>query len=138
MTPIGSVISDFIRVLENLGIPYLIGGSFASSAWGLPRQTLDLDVAIFLSQATAEALYEAVKNDYMTSKSDIDESLQSTEEFRGFQLIHFEETFKIDVFVMSPDEYSIGVFPRALRYPIFDGHLANYASPEDIVLVKLR
>lgn len=90
---------------------------------------LIFDVAIFLSQATAKALYEAVRNDYMTSKSDIDESLQSTEEFCRFQLIHFEETFKIDVFVMSRDEYSSGVFPRALRYPIFDGHLANYASP---------
>jgi hypothetical protein len=39
------------RALENAGVEYAVGGSVASSAYGEPRATLDLDVAIRLTGA---------------------------------------------------------------------------------------
>lgn len=32
------------RALEELGIDYLVGGSFASSHYGVPRSTMDVDL----------------------------------------------------------------------------------------------
>lgn len=37
-----------IETLEELGFAYMIGGSFASSHFGEPRTTFDLDIAIVL------------------------------------------------------------------------------------------
>lgn len=138
MTPTGQVVRSFIRILEALRVPYMIGGSFASSAWGMPRQTHDLDIAIILSQENAESLFEAAKDEFMVSKSDIDEALGSYAEFRGFQLIHFEETFKIDVFILNSTEYVLGSFERTLNYPILEDLSVPYACPEDVIITKLR
>lgn len=35
---------DVIQVLEDLGIPYFIGGSIASSPYGQPRSTKDAHI----------------------------------------------------------------------------------------------
>jgi hypothetical protein len=38
-----------IDILDDLGIPYHLGGSLASSLHGVPRQTRDVDLVIDLS-----------------------------------------------------------------------------------------
>ena len=38
------VVARLVLALEKLGIPYVIGGSFASSIYGVPRATQDVDV----------------------------------------------------------------------------------------------
>jgi hypothetical protein len=52
-----------LEVLDRLEIPYLVGGSLASSAYGIPRATMDADlvadvrldqVAEFASELTAD------------------------------------------------------------------------------------
>lgn len=43
------VVLRVIDILESLGIGYHVGGSFASSIHGVPRQTRDLDLVVDLS-----------------------------------------------------------------------------------------
>ena len=43
------------RMLDKLGIPYLAGGSVASSIFGVPRATQDIDLVIDLLPAKVEA-----------------------------------------------------------------------------------
>ena len=38
------VLKPFIKVLDELSISYYIGGSIASSVFGLPRSTMDIDI----------------------------------------------------------------------------------------------
>jgi hypothetical protein len=37
-----------IEVLEELSAPYHVGGSYASSIHGIPRQTQDIDIVVDL------------------------------------------------------------------------------------------
>jgi hypothetical protein len=48
-----------IDVLEKLDISYAVVGSYASSAWGEPRMTRDIDVIIELSGNEVAALCDA-------------------------------------------------------------------------------
>jgi hypothetical protein len=133
-----SLVIELLECLQNLGIRFVVGGSFASSAWGQPRQTNDLDLAVLLKPTDIQNLYEATRQDYMGSESQMSEALESTEEFRSFQLLHFEETFKIDFFVLNPSEYVSESLSRAQRYELAPGRSFPFASPEDTVITKLR
>lgn len=40
------------RVLDDLGLPWALGGSLASSLVGEPRSTVDIDVAVLFADAS--------------------------------------------------------------------------------------
>lgn len=47
-----------VAALEAVGVRYRVGGSVASSALGVPRSTLDVDIVCTLEQSHVEALTE--------------------------------------------------------------------------------
>ncbi len=55
---------DVVRVLELLDIPYVVGGSLASSLHGIPRSTNDADLPVELGQETVRPLVEALGGRY--------------------------------------------------------------------------
>lgn len=138
MTNLPLVISHFFDVVERLDVQYRVGGSFASSAWGAPRQTHDLDVAIVLNRQSAQGLVDQLKDTYLVSDSDVTEALRSREDFRGFQLLHMDEVFKIDLFLVADDEYQQAAFAKSRDYELFPGKQVKFSSPEDTVITKLR
>lgn len=131
-------ISEFFDIVESLNLQYRVGGSFASSAWGMPRQTHDLDVALLLPEDQAESLILATQTSFMISRTDVEEAVTSRAPFRSFQLIHFDEVFKIDVFVVSNDEYQQEAFSKTRDYALFPKRNLKFSSPEDTVISKLR
>jgi hypothetical protein len=142
LTPTPALVKDFLFVLNRLEIPYMVGGSFASSLWGKPRQTHDLDLAVLLSSSHIQPLFDAVSNDFMASLTDMQEAIRSADEFRAFQLIHFEETFKLDVFVVRNNEYTAASFARSQMYPILRLHgticFGRGYRPHQAALVRPR
>lgn len=60
MSPIPGVVVELLCLLDSLGIGYAVCGSFASSAWGEPRQTRDLDLNLILTGDQAERLASAL------------------------------------------------------------------------------
>jgi hypothetical protein len=44
--PPGGLLRAIVGTLEAIGIPYMVVGSFASTAYGEPRSTRDLDLVI--------------------------------------------------------------------------------------------
>jgi hypothetical protein len=46
MTELKGLIERLVEALDGAGIPFMIAGSFASAAHGLPRTTQDVDVVI--------------------------------------------------------------------------------------------
>jgi hypothetical protein len=135
--PVGPVIAELFRTLEQLEIPFVVGGSFASGAWGNPRQTNDLDIAVQITSAHAEDLVAALGNDWMASADEIRGTLAETDEFRMFQLLHVPSVFKVDVFVPHRDGFSESTFRRAETVD-FLGVSSPCLSAEDIVIQKLR
>jgi hypothetical protein len=138
LTPVRVIVEGLIPLFDRLEIPYMVGGSFASSAWGEPRQTHDIDIAVYLSSVGAERLFELTEGEFMLSLSDMKQAVRSTEEFRAFQMIHFDETFKVDVFVLHHNEYSEVSMSRIVPYELFPGLMVQFATPEDTVITKLR
>ncbi|RYG23529.1 hypothetical protein EON82_13715 [bacterium] len=105
--------SAFLTELDRLEIPYVIGSSFASSAWGESRQTNDLDIAVHLTHSQGQALAEALKDDFVISAEEIQRTLEDRDPYRAFQALHFDELFKIDVFVPLDTPFVRSEFERA-------------------------
>ena len=139
MTQTPKLIRDLLNVFETFGIEYQIGGSFASSVWGTPRQTNDLDLAVSLRPALVTPLVEMLRQDYVVEAEQINDALASTAEFRSFQLLHVEELFKVDIFLINSDEYNLTSLRRAKEVDLLrDGSTVLVTSPEDILVTKLR
>lgn len=132
------VVLDAFQRFEAIGLRPLVGGSYASSAWGNPRQTHDLDITLKLYRETLEPFIESFEGDYMVSRDEIETALKEPKWPAGFQLLHFDSAFKIDVFLSQEDEYGLLVETRAKQVELAPGLSAAYVTAEDIVLMKLR
>lgn len=125
------------RVLEKLGIPYYIGGSLASSAFGMARATLDVDLVADIKPEHAAAMEEALQADFYIDKEMI---LEAVERQTAFNIIHLETAFKVDVFIVKERLLSRSALMRRVKRNISEDALLEiyFASPEDIILAKLE
>jgi hypothetical protein len=84
-----------VEVLDRLAIPYVIGGSVASSVLGEPRSTLDLDIMIDANDEAVRRLAIALSPDFYVDQEDAVESFRQQ---RSFNAIHFGTAMKVDFF----------------------------------------
>jgi hypothetical protein len=137
--------SDLLRALasvadtlEELSVPYYVGGSLASSAHGVPRASIDADVVADLGAAHVRPLAAALVGAYYLSE---DRMKAAVEARRSFNLIHLQTMFKVDVFVSKGRPFDRQTFARVRREALEDAPNARrfpVASPEDTVLSKLE
>ena len=127
-----------IEAFDRLGVRHFLGGSIASSAHGVARASLDVDVIAELEAEHVERLAHALGRAYYVP---VDQMRRSVAERRSFNLIHLETMFKIDVFVSKGRPFDRLAAGRATSQPILAGPGAwecRVASPEDTVLAKLE
>ena len=125
------------EAFEKLGVLYYIGGSIASSAYGIPRSTMDVDMVSVLKPENARPLVEILQSAYYIDKNMI---LDAIEKQSSFNIIHLETMLKIDVFISKNSPYDIESLRRRRKDTLDeDRPTAEFylASPEDIVLNKL-
>lgn len=132
------VVADALGRFAELGLRPLIGGSFASSAWGRPRQTHDLDITVRILREHVAPIVQAFEGDYLVNLNELEAALDDGNWPANFQLLHLNATFKIDVFLSENREYDMLVAERAKSAEIVPGVLGWYVSAEDIVLMKIR
>ncbi|MBC8229537.1 hypothetical protein H8E77_08325 [bacterium] len=126
-----------IEVFENLGIGYYIGGSIASSAYGIARATMDIDLIANLDQHHVEPLVRNLESEYYIDAGMITDAIRR---HSSFNIIHLETMIKVDVFVLKEQPYHQKTFERK-RIDTLDEESARgfyFASPEDIILNKLE
>lgn len=124
------------EIFDDLDIPYAIGGSVASSTWGMPRQTNDIDVEIWISTEQVRPL-TARLSDYYFSEIEIERAVTSGDPYACFQLIHQEEGLQFDVFVQADLPFTRECLARRVEKEI-DGFVFRFESAEEIVIQKLR
>src|SRR5947199_5258106 len=90
------------RLFEKLRVPYLVGGSFASSLYGEPRSTNDVDVVADLDPTTADVFVESLGHAFYADASVAIEAAQSG---TSFNIVHLETAVKVDVFVAGRDPF---------------------------------
>jgi hypothetical protein len=133
VTQIG-VLSQVLDTLEEVGIPYMIVGSFASGFHGEFRATQDADIVIDPTLEQLRAFLARASDDFYVSAEAATEALTR----RGqFNLVHFETAWKIDLIVRKERPFSRMEFTRRQEGFVGD-HPAAINSPEDVILSKLE
>ncbi len=124
-------------IFEKLGIPYLIGGSLASTLYGMVRTTQDSDIVAEMRLGHLQPFVTALQDEFYIDDEMIAESIQRNS---SFNIVHRESMFKVDVFIPRPRPFLQSQLARAQRQTfIFETEVsAKFASPEDTILSKLE
>lgn len=132
---LGSLLSRLGPALERAQIPYMLTGSVASSAHGMPRSTLDLDIVIAPTQPQLlKLINEFPSSDYYADKQ---QSLEALARRSQFNVIDFATGWKVDFIIAEDTEYGRTAFGRR-RGTVVAGVPVFITSPEDVILAKLR
>lgn len=125
-----------IDVFSKLNVPYLLGGSFASSIHGIPRATLDADIVADLSDKHVIPFVNMLRQDFYIDINMVREAIQTKE---TFNIIHLETMFKVDIFILKGDDFSKEEFKRRREEVLIESPQRSVfvATPEDIILHKL-
>jgi hypothetical protein len=124
------------RVLERLDVPYLIGGSLASSLYGHPRSTQDVDIVADLRAEHVPAIVAALGDDFYLDEPSIRDAVHRR---ATFNVIHLATMFKVDVFVADdrPSTRRELERRRAFTLDLVPSEDVIVASPEDVIVQKL-
>lgn len=124
------------RLLDGLGVRYLVGGSVASSLLGLPRATLNSDMVADLDIAHAAPLVAALGDGFYADEDAIRDAIRRRS---SFNVIHLATAFKVDVFVLRRDPYSASEMDRRVTVAVgpSPSHTIWVATAEDMVLQML-
>lgn len=124
-------------VLEKLGVPYFIGGSLASTLYGMVRTTQDSDIIANLRLEHLPSFIQTLEGDFYID----DEMIANAVTRRSsFNIIHRESMFKVAVFIPREGNFVQMQFARARMETLSSSPetAAMVASPEDILLAKLQ
>jgi hypothetical protein len=135
----GEGLLRLLEVFDRLEIPYMIGGSGASSVHGLPRTTADIDIVAKVGIDDVQPLATELQQDFYIDEQQVRAAL---EHGRSFNVIHSRSSFKFDIFPLTADRYQQAQFGRR-RYEtssVFTAEPLDLAvsSPDDVILSKLR
>jgi hypothetical protein len=131
------LVRDVIGMLDGLGIRYHLGGSLASSYYGLSRTTADVDLVIEASREQLDALADLLSVRFYVSLEAMAEAFVDR---RSFNAILLDGPFKVDFFLVGKRPFDQEEFRRAgVRDIGLPGaSFVRIKSAEDLVLRKLE
>jgi hypothetical protein len=132
-----AVTSKVVNVFEKLDIAYHIGGSLASSAFGIARATLDVDIVAEIKPEQASDIFESLKEEFYI---DADRIIDAIQRRSSFNLIHLETMFKVDIFILKDRPFDRQAFLRRFQKAVSEDESQQlfFPTPEDIILNKLE
>jgi hypothetical protein len=130
------VLAEALAVFTRLGIAHALGGSMASSVHGMPRFTLDADVAAEPFPAKIDDFAASFPPPYYVSAESIRDAHRDS---ASFNIIHTEVGFKIDVFIRPDQPFAVGALARSQQLPLSErGPTVSIQTAEDVILYKLQ
>ncbi len=132
------LISLFVAPLEKAGISYMITGSIASSIYGEPRNTLDIDLVALLETTQIPKLPELFpESDFYLPPADVI-AIESRRDAHGhFNIIHHNTGLKADIY-LSRNHPSLPWAIQNIRRIETPATPINLAPPEYIIIYKLE
>jgi len=124
-----------IDALEELDIPYVIGGSMASSFHGVVRSTNDSDILADIKPNHVQPLAQKLRTDFYLDERAIAEAIRRKSHFN---LIHLKTMFKVDIF-LPRRPFDARQLARRQPFPLSpeNQRVVYVDSPEDVILAKL-
>ncbi len=126
---------DCVRRLNASGVAYMLTGSMASNAWGIPRSTHDLDFVIQLPPSQVTAIMGAfASSDYFIDEAQVRSAYQPPHQFN---VIHVPSALKVDFWLLRRVPFEEEMFRRRLQ-DSWSGETIWLATAEDVILHKLH
>jgi len=124
------------RVLEDLRMPYYLGGSIASSLHGMQQLAQDIDLVVDLDDQALPLLFAALRQHYLFNEGEARKAVRAR---TSFPLIHLDSLMKVDIVLPKPEAFD--TFMRQLikcstldeRYPPIP-----LASATEMLLFKVQ
>ncbi len=123
-----------VDALEQLDIPYVVVGSFASTFWGRPRTTHDADLVVEMTPEQARSLAGLLEGRFYAPDFVLEAAARKHDQFN---VVHLGSGFKIDLWPVKDTEYDRQAFHRHLTGTVL-GRDMQIISAEDVILSKLR
>lgn len=131
------VVARIVATLDEVGVPYVVGGSLASSVYGIPRATQDVDLVADLKVEHVEPFTASLVTDFYVDADMIADAIKRR---ASFNVVHLATLYKADIFLAKGDSWSRGQLKRARaeRFDVSERTVTiRFSSPEDTLLHKL-
>ena len=130
-----SVLLEKLRAaLEAADVPYVVTGSFASSAHGIPRSTNDIDVLIAPTPEQLSRLMDEFRDPEFYAEREA--ALQALQRRSQFNVIDNATLWKVDFIISNEAPFERTLFLRRQLTEIA-GVDVYTATPEDVLVAKL-
>ena len=132
-----AVTAQVTSVLEELNVPYFIGGSLASTLYGMVRTTQDSDIVAKIRDEHIQPFVRALQSEFYVDEEMIADAVSHQS---SFNIIHRESMFKVDIFIPHERTFVRKQFARARKEILsVDPEIqAMVSSAEDVLLAKLE
>ena len=132
---VAGVFQRITTALDQAGITYMLVGSFASTYYGAPRTTQDIDLVIAATPAQLRGFAALLPSDEYYV--DLNAALEAHRRESLFNVIDQATGWKIDLIPRKSRAFSVEEFGR--RQPVsVQGISLFVASAEDVVVSKLE
>ena len=128
------LVADVVGRLDEAGIPHMLTGTIASSWYGEPRATQDLDVVIDPSPEAFERLVDGLLTDHWYVDRDVAHA--AVRDRTQFNAIG-PDAFKVDFIVRHDRPFSRTEFDRRQPTEVL-GTRTFLPTVDDMVIVKLE
>lgn len=116
-------------------VPYMLTGSLASSMYGIPRATNDVDIVIAPTRDQLLNLVQLFQRVGLTVHTE--SALNAHRNRTLFNVIDFSRSLKVDLILRKDRQFSVTEFERRETYDV-QGMRLTLATPEDVLLAKLE
>lgn len=119
-----------------MAVPYLVTGSLATIFYGEPRFTNDIDILVDLPVGRVDELCAAFPSpDFYVSP---EAARRAVAQKSQFNVIHPRSGLKLDLIVAADTEFNRSRLARARTVHPAPDYAASFASPEDVILMKMQ
>ena len=124
------------RLLDEMQVPYVIGGSVASTVHGFVRTTVDVDIVADLTLEHIGRFSAELSEEFYLDEETMRRSIV---EKTSFNLIHLDTMVKVDIFLPKGREFDRQQLARRIPQPVHpdSNDTLWILSPEDVILAKL-
>ncbi|MBE2222937.1 MAG: hypothetical protein IAF02_15435 [Anaerolineae bacterium] len=124
------------NLLDDQGIPYVIGGSMASIIHGMLRTTMDVDIVADIQPEQVFSFVSGLQDAFYADEQMIQQAIQHQS---SFNLIHLSTMFKVDIFIPKKRPFDQQQLNRRIAEQIGPDTDEKIwvLSAEDVILAKL-
>lgn len=128
------LLAKVARILDKLGIPYMVTGGIAVLVWGRPRFTADIDIVIQLKSENIKTLAFELMKISEFGYLDQDTMREALQRHGEFNFIEGDTGVKVDFWVLDKETDEL----KRRTAKIVDSYSVFFISPEDLILSKFR